>query len=99
MMCKFEHDEDCCNCGSPQYMCKCKPNICGSVVPMTNADRLRAMSDEELANEMRNRSISTICDIVCQGGCEAIATLNKTGNEVCREIIMKWLRQPAEEDT
>lgn len=67
-------------------------------VPMTNADRIRAMSDEELANEMRKRSVSTICDIVCQGGCEAIATLNKTGNEACREIIMKWLQQPAEED-
>ena len=25
MKCKFEHDGDCCNCGSPQYMCKCKP--------------------------------------------------------------------------
>ena len=49
MKCKFEHDGDCCNCGSPQYMCKCKPNICGSVVPITNADRIRTMSDEELA--------------------------------------------------
>lgn len=66
--------------------------------PMTNDDRIRAMSDEELANEMRKRSISTICDIVCQGGCKAIATLNKTGNKVCKEIIMKWLQQPAEEE-
>ena len=66
---------------------------------ITNADRIRAMSDEELANEMRKRSISTICDIVCQGECKAIATLNKTSNEVCKEIIIKWLQQPAEEDT
>ena len=69
------------------------------VPPMTNADRIRAMSDEELASEMNQRSISTICDIVCQGECKAIATLNKTSNEVCKEIIMKWLQQPAEEDT
>ena len=67
--------------------------------PQTNADRIRAISDEELANEMRKRSISTICDIVCQGECKAIATLNKTSNEVCKEIIIKWLQQPAEEDT
>lgn len=67
--------------------------------PMTNADRIRAMNDEELASEMNQRSISTICDIVCQGECEAIATLNKTSNEVCKEIIMKWLQQPAEEET
>ena len=49
MKCKFEHDDDCCNSGSPQYMCKYKPGICGSAVPMANADRIRAMSDEELA--------------------------------------------------
>ena len=30
-------------------MCKCKPKACGSAVWMTNADRIRAMSDEELA--------------------------------------------------
>ena len=66
---------------------------------ITNADRIRSMSDEDLANEMRKRSISTICDIVCQGECKAIATLNKTSNEVCKEIIMKWLQQPAEVGT
>ncbi len=49
MKCKFEHDGDCCNCGSPQYMCKCKPETCGSAAPMTNADRIRTMNDEELA--------------------------------------------------
>lgn len=52
MKCKFEHDGDCCNCGSQQYMCKCKPKICGSIVPITNADRIRAMSDEELETEL-----------------------------------------------
>ena len=65
---------------------------------VTNADRIRAMSDEELASEMNQRSISTVCDIVCQGDCKAIATLNKTCGDVCKEIIMKWLQQPAEED-
>lgn len=67
--------------------------------PMTNADRIRAMSDEELASEMNQRSISTICDIVCQGDCKAIATLNKTCGEVCKEIIKNWLQQPAKEGT
>jgi len=76
-----------------------EPRDCPDYIQASNADRLRVMSDEELANEMRKRSISTICDIVCQGECKAIATLNKTSNEVCKEIIMKWLQQPAEEDT
>lgn len=67
--------------------------------PVTNADHIRAMSDEELASEMSQPSISTVCDIVCQGDCKAIATLNKTCGDVCKEIIMKWLQQPAEDDT
>lgn len=64
-----------------------------TLIPCTNADRIRAMSDEELASEMNQRSILTICDIVCQGDCKAIATLNKTRGEVCEEIIMEWLSQ------
>lgn len=52
MKCKFEHDEDCCNSGSPQYMCKCKPDVCHSAVPMTNGDCIRSMSDEELASSI-----------------------------------------------
>lgn len=78
--------------------CECACSLTCNPDIITNADHIRAMSDEELANEMRKRSISTICDIVCQGGCKAIATLNKTCNEVCREIIMKWLQQPCKED-
>lgn len=63
MKCKFEHDEDCCNCGSPQYMCKCKPKICGSVVPITNADSIRRMSDEEMATELL-----TLFEELCEDG-------------------------------
>ena len=49
MKCKFEHDEDCCNCGSPQYMAKCRPSLRGCEVPVTNADLLCAMTIEEKA--------------------------------------------------
>ena len=49
MKCKFEHDEDCCNSGSLQYMCKCKPNVCGACVPMSHGDVFRTSSDEDLA--------------------------------------------------
>ena len=45
MKCKFEHDGDCCNCGATQYMCKCK-QPCDTIIPQTNADRIRAMSDD-----------------------------------------------------
>lgn len=110
MKCKFEHDGDCCNCGSPQYMCKCKPDVCGSAVPMTNADRIRAMSDGELAQEILRRwraemetgkfeDISTRwCDM--KGGCVS----SKGYHRPCTEdrllaCIKRWLRQPAEAQT
>lgn len=50
MKCRFEHDGDCCNSGSPQYMCKCKPDVCHSEVPITNEDRVRSMSTLEMAS-------------------------------------------------
>lgn len=86
MMCKFEHDGDCCNCGSPQYMCKCKPNICGSVVPITNADRIRGMDDEELAVflsavKFRRETPLNVSDFLYI------------------KDAYDWLQQPAEEDT
>ena len=85
--CKFEHDEDCCNSGSPQYMCKCKPDICHSAVPMTNADRIRSMSDEELAKWFLGAGICIrdLDDVRCDG-------------VSCKECRLNWLRQPAEED-
>ena len=86
MMCKFEHDGDCCNCGSPQYMCKCKPNICGSVVPITNAERIRGMDDEELAVflsavKFRRETPLNVPDFLYI------------------KDAYDWLQQPAEEDT
>ena len=58
---------------------------CGAYVPkiVTNADRIRAMSDEELAKAM---------DMVCppNEGC--------IDNQNCVKCWLEWLRQPSEED-
>ena len=82
MICKFEHDGDCCNCGAPQYMAKCK-GICDSAVPISRADRIRSMSDEELARflaEIENRRSAA-------GG----------GAQWCGMAhALDWLRQPAD---
>lgn len=83
MKCKFEHDGDCCNCGSPQYMCKCKPKICGSIVPITNADRIRRMSDEELAYQF---------------GAQCPKGRKRECDKLCHKCWLEWLRQPAKED-
>lgn len=65
----------------------------------TNADRIRAMSDKELAVKISNQSISSLCDIVCGRDCKAFPTLNKTSQQRCVEIVLDWLQQPAEEET
>ena len=88
----FEKDGKCRKFSDDTVISYCVMGPCPEQ-KLSNADRIRAMSDEELASEMNQRSISTLCDIVCQGDCKAIATLNKTCGDVCKEIIMKWLRQ------
>ena len=63
-------------------LCKCRE-------PMTNADRIRAMSDEELADfidrcEMNDIDYAkTFCDL-CNGQYE------------CDQCRLDWLQQPAE---
>ncbi len=66
---------------------------------ITNADRIRDMSDEELANTMYSNPIFIVCDAVCKGDCAAIYTLNDTKEDACKRKILEWLRQPAEEGT
>lgn len=48
MKCKFEHDGDCCNRDSVQYMCHCKPDICQSIVPINRYQMIRTLDDEQL---------------------------------------------------
>ena len=59
---------------------------CGAYVPKvtTNADRIRGMGDEELAN--------LLTDYSNNGGWVA-----EIGREVCYKTIAGWLQQPAEE--
>ena len=55
---------------------------------MTNADRIRAMTDEELAEWECDRSC-TICQIEdCKGRMEE-------GREKCRQRWLDWLKQEA----
>ena len=65
--------------------------------PMRNADKIRAMSDEEITEFVCRNGINTLCDIICGGECNAIASFKNSGDEACKEIVMKWLKQPAED--
>ena len=86
MKCKFEHDGDCCNSGAKQYMCKCQKR-CDAIIPMTNAQKIRSMSDDEL-NELFN-------DIYNAGAEDAVAyEWGQRTNSF--EWTMDWLQMPTE---
>ena len=60
--------------------------------PQTNADRIRAMSDEELADDLM--SYNCLCErCLYANECEADDYVTA---EKCREGILEWLKQPAE---
>ena len=98
-------EEPCMDCGGKGFIAKfseCSvwsercPNCDGTgivKVPMTNADRIRAMSDEELAE-----FLSDFKD--CAGDC-LVGRGVKDCSGICatRETLKMWLQQPAEEDT
>ena len=56
--------------------------------PMTNGDRIRAMTDEELAES--DELLSGLCNVLHGQGypCEA---------NTCRECLIKWMGSPAKE--
>lgn len=56
--------------------------------PMTNGDRIRAMTDEELAES--DEPLSGLCNVLHGQGypCEA---------NTCRECLIKWLGSPEKE--
>lgn len=75
-----------------------QPETCAAYVPvLTRADKIRHMSDEEITEFVCRNGINTLCDIICGGECNAIASFKKSGDEACKEIVMNWLKQSAEE--
>ena len=90
----FENCSQVCKWNTYEYGCT-KPlaetcpliNLNAKPKPMTNADRIRAMSDEEMAEFI-------ISIPMCVGEDEDL----NCEIDVCKECFLKWLRQPAEED-
>ena len=58
------------------------------LVPETNADRIRRMSDEELA-----KFIATPCRCEVRPKRDGF---RECGNDLCLQYLLKWLRQPCE---
>lgn len=62
-------------------MCRCRE-------PMTNADRIRSMSDEELAEFLWNFNLADV----------STGKMGEFGPHMFRYRLKEWLQMPAEED-
>lgn len=61
---------------------------------MTNAEKIRTMSDEELAEFLYRIATSAECNI-CQ--MKRGWVCSKTENETCNDGVVKWLQSEVEE--
>ena len=61
---------------------------CGHKAPLTNADRIRAMTDEELAEFLWNFNLADV----------STDKLGEFGPHMFRYRLKEWLQMPAEED-
>lgn len=66
--------------------------------PMSNADRIRAMSDKELAWFMAERYAKESVLRLRDSGCEPTATQIKALTEQLYYTWVRWLLQPAEDE-
>lgn len=74
---------------------------CGAFkAPQTNADRIRSMTDEELAREINLLLEGEISSPYCRELPECDDDLERDvliPLERCEQCVLNWLRQPAEE--
>ena len=69
-------------------MAKCFDNNCGGYMPVSNADRIRSMSDEELAEYLLNR------DLAVEGQLSQVTEFRYTfDRELCLANLTDWLRR------
>lgn len=65
----------------------------------TNADRIRAMSDEELANFLHNVVRKFMCEYCKEYERIKNAKGHANCNGECDKAYLEWLKQPAEEES
>ena len=74
-------------CGEPEDTALvCVDRVIGK--PMTNADRIRSMTDEELAKFLWDFNLSDVSTV----------KMGEFGPHMFRYRLKEWLQQPAEED-
>ena len=83
----FEKDGKCRKFSDDTVISYCVMGPC-SEQKLSNADHIRAMSDEELA-----KFIATPCQCEVRPKRDG---LRECGNDLCLQYLLKWLRQPCE---
>jgi RNA polymerase subunit RPABC4/transcription elongation factor Spt4 len=73
----------CLSCGSENEMQTFSPRI------ITNADRIRAMTDEQIADAIT-------ADAFCGKVTGEIATVSDCGDRKCAECALQWLKKEAD---
>ena len=86
MLQRCAHPRPCYDDGKCHYKGECSHKA-----PLTNADRIRAMSDEELAELMRSMMDCDSCGNMFSFKCDG-------SYEHCLSVCLKWLQQSAEKD-
>lgn len=67
---------------------------------ITNADRIRDMSDEELVDIFLRADFCKCCEHEKDGVCNYICAYpNIPLYDGCKQAALKWMKKPAEEDT
>ena len=84
--CKYEK----CSMESKECM-GCKQNAVDKYKRMTQADRIRSMSDEELAEFIRE------LNECCLAGEGMVDCSNNTDCIDCKGVVLEWLQQEVEE--
>lgn len=88
--------------GSINHTCNCQHNsnsidnepCCGCDNRKTNADRIRNMSDEELASVLFSGCIDSMDFEECPFASES--ELDNNIREICKKCVLEWLQSEAE---
>ena len=76
-----------------------EPRDCPDYIRASNADRIRAMSDEELADIFLRADFCKCCEHNKDGVCNYICAYpNIPLYDGCIQAALTWMKQPAEEE-
>lgn len=101
--CRVQNGAKCTMCRNKGYCIICdscihEPERKDNFEPLTNGDRIRAMSDEELVEMLYNGVDAEYCRNAPECG-EMLDADDGIPEEKCKGCLLNWLRQPVKEES